>query len=520
VNCWCKGKCPHIGRPQELLKRRQENGARLALRNSLTVAPLCIEANILLANMLCQTNLAHCAMEHLNRIAEKIEPGRLHFERGKIFRAGVHLDQAAQEFYQAMQSSPENPFVVSGLVGALEMAGHLDEAETICTAARAKFPAHIELRRLAAVIADAKGDAGAAAAVLDDSAAGAAPLSPVELLDKGRYLEKLGQYAEAWILWHQAKTTLREKFGHVYNGAFFQRQFSALREASTPPRPNFVRSAPPLETTPGPLFICGYPRSGTTLVESIFAAHSAIVAGDELMSLPDIIESLPAAVRVRHPYPLAMLASSLGENSAIAELLQARFIKGAQARIGFKIRPRTSSTRRPPKPLFFTDKMPLNELHLPLIRMLFPEAPVVRLQRHPLDVMVSCFSNWLVHGGFYASSLEICARHYRQVWELAAHHQAQFLAAGRPGFITLKYESLVEDQGGKTAEILAAVGLVPEPACKTFHKNIRTARTISYRQVQQPMNRQGVGRWQNFRAQLAPAVEILRPILEAEGYDS
>jgi len=495
----------------------------MALRNSLTVAPLCVEANLMLAGLLAQNNQAHAAMIHVDRAAPNAEPGRIHFERGRVLRNEMKLDAAREEFYKALQLSPENPNVAAGLIGALEMAGLLKEAKEVCAAARQKFPAHTDLRRLDAVIEDALKNPSGAAHILAVGD-GAADLTPVEMLDKGRYLEKMGDYGAAWAYWHQGKQILREKFGHIYNQDFFDKSFAGLREAATLPRPNFVRRAPELASDPAPLFICGFPRSGTTITEQILSSHSAVIAGDELMGVTDVIEALPAWLKVRHPYPACMIATSLGENAAIPELLRDLYMKGAQERLGFaKTRPplwRNSRTGKPArrKPWFFTDKMPLNELHLPLLRMLFPTAPIIRVQRHPLDVMVSCMSNWLVHGGFYASSLEICARHYRAVDDLVQHYERQFVIADRRGMVTIRYENLVADQEPWTLALLAACGLPWEKGCLDFHKNKRTARTLSYRQVQQPLNAGGVGRWKHFRAQLAPAVEILRPIMEREGY--
>jgi hypothetical protein len=51
----------------------------------------------------------------------------------------------------------------------------------------------------------------------------------------------------------------------------------------------------------------------------------------------------------------------------------------------------------PPGAVWFTDKMPLNETHLGLIGLLFPESPMLHVVRHPLDVVLSAFSNLLTH---------------------------------------------------------------------------------------------------------------------------
>ncbi len=51
-----------------------------------------------------------------------------------------------------------------------------------------------------------------------------------------------------------------------------------------------------------------------------------------------------------------------------------------------------------PSKRWFTDKMPLNETHLGLIHLLFPKSPIIHLVRHPLDVVLSVFTNALTHG--------------------------------------------------------------------------------------------------------------------------
>jgi hypothetical protein len=61
---------------------------------------------------------------------------------------------------------------------------------------------------------------------------------------------------------------------------------------------------------------------------------------------------------------------------------------------------------------WFTDKMPLNETDLGLIHLLFPSSPLLHLIRHPLDVVLSVFSNMLTHGCFCAYALESAALHF------------------------------------------------------------------------------------------------------------
>lgn len=525
--CWCNGQCPHIAAPRDLLAQGKAARAHLALRNILTAAPLCVEANLMMAAVLCRGNKAFAAMAHVDRAARHGEPSRIRRERAAVLRAGMRLEEAIKEFSEAQKLEPENPHLVAALVGTLEVAGHLKEARELVMAARARFPANTDLRRLHALVADALGNTSESLSILAPDGAGGA-LEPIELLDRGRYLDKAGRHAEAWDSWMAAKTIFREKYNHRYDQPRFEAETKRLARVATAPRPNFVLRAAEPPFDPAPLFICGFPRSGTTMLETMLTSHSAVIAGDELSGISDIVEGFSPWMRVRVPYPDAMLASSLGENLAIPTLMRDFYLLEAQRRLGFAFSPAnwrrpSSSPSRPParrtKPYYFTDKMPLNELHLPLIRMLFPTAPILRLQRHPLDVMVSCMGNWLVHGGFYASSLEACATHYRLVDDLMQHYRRAFVIQDRTGLSEVRYENFVSNQEPETRAILAGVGLELEKPCLAFHKNSRRARTLSYRQVQQPLHDKSIGRWKHFRDQLAPAVEILRPILEREGYD-
>lgn len=519
--CWCDGKCPHIGAPKKYAEQRMPARAHAALRRALIVAPLCVEANLAMASVLVQGNHAAQAAVHLDRAEQRGVSARSQFERAVMLRAQTKLREAITVFYEALQLDPGNPNITAGLVDALEAAGEVAAAKKLVTTARETFPDNHLIRRAAAIVAAAEKDFAGAISILHTQKDPAAA-EPIEWLDLGRYHEKIGDYETAWSCWMRGKAILREKHGHRYNVEKFNAIFAALAQAAIAPRPELAKAALPLSAAPSPLFITGFPRSGTTMIENVFSAHSAIVAGDELMGLTDVIEAMPRWLNVRVPYPRAMLATGFGENSAIIDGLRDFYMRAAKERIGFA--PTEPHVKRPKKitasnkmawPLYFTDKMPLNEMHIPLIRLLFPAARIFHVRRHPLDVMVSCMSHWLVHGGFYASSLESCAAHYAAIDSLLEHYRRQ----GRAGVFTIRYEDFIKDQARCTDAMLHHAGLAMEPGCLDFHLNPRHSRTISYAQVKEPLHDRSVGRWKNYREQLEPAVKILRPIIEREGYE-
>ena len=98
----------------------------------------------------------------------------------------------------------------------------------------------------------------------------------------------------------------------------------------------------------------------------------------------------------------------------------------------------------------FTDKMPLNEMHLGLIALLFPQSPLVHVIRHPLDVMVSAISNHFTHGLFCASALETAATHYVRIMALVQKYRAEMALR----YLPVRYEDMVEDQEATVRSIL------------------------------------------------------------------
>ena len=110
----------------------------------------------------------------------------------------------------------------------------------------------------------------------------------------------------------------------------------------------------------------------------------------------------------------------------------------------------------------------MQDLHLPLIRLLFPRAPFVHIKRHPLDVFVSCMSHMLAHGGHYAQSLETLAEHYAGVDAVRQHFKN---VLDMTHYREIAYESLVADLAGELGPLLEFMGLQLGEGCVcTFMK--------------------------------------------------
>ncbi|MCW8840763.1 MAG: sulfotransferase, partial [Gammaproteobacteria bacterium] len=253
----------------------------------------------------------------------------------------------------------------------------------------------------------------------------------------------------------------------------------------------------------GPIFVVGFPRSGTTMVEQILASHPNIVAGDEMHAVAQLAGETPQRLKSKSPYPecLDTLTGTQGE----------RLVQGL--RDSFTRMVQLHGVMEPGKGRY-TDKTPLNETHLGLLHLLFPEAPLVHLIRHPLDVVLSSFFNDVRHGGHFASRLEDTARHYAMTMDMVQQYRDELDL----NYLPLRYEDLVDEQETNTRKLLEFVGEPWHEGCLEFHRNKREARTASYAQVKEKLYTRSRFRYKNYRAHLDSIIPILEPHIERLGY--
>jgi tetratricopeptide (TPR) repeat protein len=369
--------------------------------------------------------------------------------------------------------------------------------------AAALFPDNPNVLLLRATVLGRTGDAPAALTVLDELAAAKATLGPAEWLEKGRLLDRMGRYAEAFAAFDAGRNRLREVSGLSYLDAHAQQLTARLKNFFTAKRLATLPRAARRRDVAQPLFVLGFPRSGTTLLEQTLTAHPRIAAGDELPFIAEIAELMPRLLESPLAYPEALAELWMGDHREDLNNLRDHYLRRVSA-LGIV----------PEGAAWFTDKMPLNETHLGLIHLLFPESPLVHVVRHPLDVVLSVYSNLLTHGFYCAYALESAARHYARVMELVDDEINEMSLR----YLRVRYEDVVDDQEASIRRVLEFIGEDFDPACLAFHENRRYARTASYAQVTEKLYDRSRYRYRNYLPQLQPVIPILQAVIERLGY--
>jgi len=249
-----------------------------------------------------------------------------------------------------------------------------------------------------------------------------------------------------------------------------------------------------------PVFIVGFPRSGTTLLEQMLDAHPALQSMDENPFFNKLAEKL----RSHDP----RILDDLG-------VLQQR--DGDELRkLYLKMVCETIDRNWDAQ---LVDKNPLNMLWLPIIHRLFPAAKFIFALRHPCDVILSCYMQNFRASilGAAASSIPRLAAAYVQGMERWLHDVETF----KPDVLVSRYEDLVMDfpqQAQRIAQFLQLGDATPMLAFDQHARSKEYIGTPSYTQVIVPVNRKGLNRWKRYQKEFEPAWPILQPMLRHWGY--
>ncbi|HTI00029.1 MAG TPA: sulfotransferase [Acidisoma sp.] len=492
-----------------LFSRGRMAEAEAQARNAIRVAPINAQAHNVMAMIMTEAGRPQTGEYHYRRVLD-LAPGRDPILLANLawnLKSQGRMEEARRLYRESLSLAPTVRQTLLGFARLEEADRRFDAARALLDVAEIAYPGDPQLSLTRATLLGREGESEAAVALIDGMAQERpGGLGPAELLEKGRLLDRLGRYEDAWAAFAEGKARALALSGQSYAPDGAEREIARLSRFYVASRLALLPRAAPHPTEPQPIFILGFPRSGTTLLEQSLSAHPLIAAGDELPLVQELTHVLPRLLGSTLGYPEALSELWMGDQRQGLDLLRDVYLQKVR-QMGV-LRPGIRH---------FTDKMPLNETHLGLIGLVFPHSPLLHVVRHPLDVMVSAFSNHFTHGFHCASALETAALHYARIMDLVAHYRAEMPALR---YRMVRYEQVIGNQVETITGMLEFLGLDFDPACITFHENRRYARTASYAQVTEPLYDRSVGRWRHYRRQLEPVLPILAALMERLGYEA
>lgn len=314
----------------------------------------------------------------------------------------------------------------------------------------------------------------------------------------GESLERLGRTEEAFGWFETMNRRVAEDRRIPAGQGDIYRQMAEHNRA-TLTREWLERWSPPVPVQPGehgfPAFLLGFPRSGTTLLDTMLMGHPAV----------QVIEERPALVHVEH---------ALGGIDALPALT-AEQVRAARDDYWREV---TGYIDLRPDAMLI-DKSPLYGNKTAIIHRLFPGARIIFAIRHPMDVVLSCFITNFRPNPAMANFHDL--RRAAELYDLsmAAFHEARDLL--NLDIFTVSYERMIADRDAELRPLFDWLGLDWQEAALD-HRATAAKRgiitTASYAQVHEPLYTRSAGRWARYAKQLEPVRDILAPWVEKFGY--
>jgi len=424
-----------------------------------------------------------------------------HYNLGVTSAALNDMDDAEAAYRQALALNNRHAGAAAGLAAISETRNRLEEAGRWLAIALNEDPQDAVGNLTQAQLDFRAGRFVQAAARLENQLE--RPLSAVNrsltLGRLGMAYDRLGQFERAFNAFMQAKRVLHTLLGETPDdspyglamAARMQSQFAVLIKNTGAQADEMTGIAP--------VFLVGFPRSGTTLLDQILSSHSRIMVLEEQETLRDVLNDY------------AISDSRLTEFAHCGDSALQQYREHYWTRVaGFM--PERSRDK------LFIDKLPLNTMLLPLICRLFPAARIIFAVRDPRDVVLSCFMQSFEPNAAMRNffTLESTVRYYTAVMDIGRQALSAF-----PGRIhRLRYEDMVEDATAAAGRLLAFLGVDWEPAVLEFHKTAQQRRinTPSYHQVTQPIYKSARQRWRNYVQHLQPVLPQLQSFVEYFDY--
>ncbi|GAB6053982.1 tetratricopeptide repeat-containing sulfotransferase family protein [Magnetospira thiophila] len=464
--------------------------------------------------------LAHFKLGAVSHLLEQSQKAVIHFERalaldpamdkahhnlGIALGALGEVDRALACFRRALDLDPTNAAAHDALIEMLEQANRSDDLPKAVAAVEAACPEHPRLALWQAMLKKRSGEFREVRDILE--ARGALPAdyqynaARAQLL--GEACDHLGDPAAAFAYFRQAnEQAAQTPEGRKVDPMRYRESLDRLAEWYAAHDPVRWPQSPPLDDRTDPVFLVGFPRSGTTLLDSILRSHPQVSVIEERPMLEAVrgrVESLAEG------YPTALPGLTAEDIHGLRDLY---FERVEQFREEAGVGP------------LIVDKMPLNLVEAGLICRLFPQARFILALRHPCDCVLSCFMQNFKQNDAMANfrQLEDAAVLYNKAFGLWRTYESLF----HPNVFTLRYEDLVDDFEGTLRPLASFLDLPWTDDFKNFADTARKrsrVRTPSYDQVTQPIYRSASGRWTRYRSQMEPVLPLLSPWAEHFGYE-
>ena len=434
----------------------------------------------------------------------------IHNNLGAALNDLGRFDDALSSYQAAIKLRPNYATAYKNIAALYEQTNKIDLAEEYIQRALSLAPENPSIQYTQAVLLKRKKETAKAIQIL--STIDRAPYAKKQLgarkeqlvqFELGRLYDQSGDVHLAMNHFTQGNR-LASQLMRVQNPRpdknIFLRQVNSL--TTKLPAEHFHKSLESIndKNTDAPIFLLGFPRSGTTLLDQILDSHPRLQVMEERPTLLAVGETIDQYYQ-RYPESITNLQPADLEN-----LRQIYWHKASQY-ISHDLK------------TVLIDKYPLNTQHIPLISTLFPNSRILVALRHPCDVVLSCFmQNFRInHAMANFLSLEDSVQLYCRVMRLWLNYQDSIPV----NYHIIRYEDLVTDFQPTLESLITFLDIEWDDALLNYNKTAKSKHihTPSYQTVSQPIFTHAKYRWKRYESYLKPFINDLKPFIDRLGYD-
>ena len=315
---------------------------------------------------------------------------------------------------------------------------------------------------------------------------------------KAKAYENIGQFSKAFITFNEmnqffkSSAEYNEKTKFAYQNKMQFRR-NELREKK------IIREKCHSDDGKNLVFMVGFPRSGTTLLDTILRSHKDI----------QVLEELPMVSKMESAVLGKNTIEKLEEmNTGDVQAAQQAYLKEARKHVDFK------------RSKIVVDKLPLNLAEAALISKIFPGSKFLFVCRHPLDAVLSCFMQNFKLNEAMSNMLELddIVKLYDNVMDIFYSSVERYSL----DIHVVKYEELIEDMEKEVFNTLKFMDLQWDEKVLHYQKTALKRdeiRTPSYAQVIQPLYKSATYRWINYSHELQAYKSVLQKWSQKFSYE-
>ena len=438
---------------------------------------------------------------------------------GKVRQKLMQLDEALEYFDRALAADPTLERTWERKLNILERTQRLDEAQEALAQAKAACPNGPRLVMFEAKLLRRQDKLQEALALLEKlrpaiekDSRGDSPFLWNLLFEMGELYDRVNDIDRAFECIAKANAgEAASPLAQSYDKTELPRRIAILKNDFTAD----IASQP--GPIPGdkaaPVFLIGFPRSGTTLLDQIMSSHPGLRVADERPAVDKMAQRLTemyGAVFPRQPGragagPTQLAGLADFNASDVPELRTAFYDEHGMAAMAWNG--------------VFVDKLPLNIIQAGLIKRVFPQAKFILALRHPCDSVLSCFMRRfeLNPGMVQYLNLTDAANFYSAVFDLWEHYAGII----KPDVHVIHYEDVVANFRPTVGALLEFLGVPWNDAVLEYDKTAREKARIStpsYHQVTQKLYTRASGRWLRYEKHMQDVIPILEPWARKFGY--